>query len=1018
MNFATWSLRNPIPIIVLFALLTMAGLWSFVRLPIQDMPDIEDPTVNIELAQPGVTPAQLETEVARPVENAIASLDRLAHMRTTITDGKVEINVEFALDKPLSEALSEVKDAVDGIRATLPKDLEEPSISAVKVFGGSLATYAVTSAKLDEEALSWFLDDVISKRIWAIPGVGRFERIGGVDREITVEIDPESAMASGATPMSVSRALQSMQNQFSGGRGKFGAGDQSVRVSALVPDAHALERIAIPLPNGSYAKLGDIGQVEDGIRERSQIALLDGRAVVGFRIFPTKGADATKLASAVASEVAALVAETPGLQVDRVASSVGQILQQYDGSMNMLYEGSALAMLVVWLFLRDWRAMVVAAVSLVLSILPVFAGMELLGFSLNTLTLLAVAVTIGILVDDVIVEVENVKRHQMTGKPIRQATADAVQEIAMVVLATTLCLVCAFLPTAIMPGIPGLLFKQFGWTAIIAVLSSLLVARTLTPLLAVWMLRSGMGQAPTDSRLMRLYLASVEWCLSHRLATMAAAGLFFVASLVFVPLIPTGLIPADDVGTTTITIEMAPGTALDATKKKMEEVRRALAAVRGVEHVFAVAGTAGAQGGDSNNAELLVTLASREVRPSQPVIEDLLRGTLRDVPGARFSVGSDGLGQRVELMLASDDPDALRQSARAIVREMRSLAGVSNVKSTASLERSEIVIRPDTVAAAERGISTEQIGNTVRVATGGDFDNALGRLNFDSRQVFLRVRFSGSVRADPQSLANIRISGSKGLIPLSSIADISVESGQTEIERFDRTRYISINADLRGASFGDTMAEVMSLRSVESLPSGVFFVQSGGGEVAADLQTGFITAIATGIFCVYGVLVVLFKDFAQPVTILSAIPFSLGGALALLLVSGSQLNVPSLIGMVMLIGVVTKNSILLVEYAIMAMQDDTRSVRDALIDACQRRARPIIMTSVAMIAGMAPVAVGLGSDTAFRQPMALAVIGGLLTSTVLSLLIVPVVFSCVRSARRRFSMQAGLAGASGGKVAR
>nr|WP_298689703.1 efflux RND transporter permease subunit [uncultured Dongia sp.] len=1002
MNFATWSIRNPIAVVVLFALLTISGLWSFAHLPIQDMPDIEQPTVNVELSQPGVTPSQLETEVARPVENAIAPLDRLAHITTTITDGQVVIKVEFELGKPLAEALSEVKEAVDSIRSTLPKDMEEPSVSAVKIMGDAILVYAVKSAQMDEVALSWFLDDVVARKISKISGVGRFLRVGGVDREITVEVDAEAAMAIGVTPMIVSRALEAMQKQLSGGRGEFGEGDQAVRISALVPDAESLEGIAISLPDGGYAKLGEIAEVRDGVRERVEIALLDGQSAIGIKIFPAKGADITTVARAISTELGTLVAATEGLQVETLSNRIDQTWEQYEGSMHMLYEGGALAILVVWLFLRDLRATAVAAIALLLSIIPVFAGMDVLGFSLNTLTLLALTVTIGILVDDVIVEVENIKRHATAGKPMALATADAVVEISIVVLATTLCVVCAFLPTTIMPGIPGLLFKQFGWTAIIAALSSLLVARILTPVLAVWLLRSSADHASGDGRVMRTYLAVVDWCLAHRVSIVVAAGLFFAASILLLPLIPSGLLPADDVGHTTINIEMAPGATLDATMGKAEEVRNALASVRGIEHMFAIVGSGGdGQASARNKAELLVTLVAEEVRAGQAVVEDLVRAVLDDVPGARFSVGSGGLGQRVELLLASDDTSALRRSARAIEREMRGLAGVSNVRSSASLERAEIVIRPDTVRAAERGIETQEIGDSVRIATGGDFDSQVGRLNLDNRQVFLRVRLAEPARMDRQAFGNMRIPGAKGLVPLSSIGEISIESSLAQIDRFDRERYITISADLGSSAFGRTMAAVMSLSSVKLLPSSVAFIEAGDAEISGDLQTGFGTAIVAGILCVYGVLVVLFRDFLQPVTILSAIPFSLGGALALLLISGSQLDVPSLIGMVMLIGVVTKNSILLVEYAIFGMRNGNLSVHDALIDACHKRARPIIMTTVAMIAGMAPIAAGLGSDTSFRQPMALAVIGGLLTSTALSLLVVPVVFSCISSARER-----------------
>lgn len=1001
-NFATWSIRNPIPVVVLFALLALAGLWSFGHLPIQDLPDLDYPTVKIELSQPAVTASQLETEVARPVENAIASLDRLAHMTTSITEGRVSIQVFFDLGKPLAEALSEVKEAVDGIRSALPKDLEEPSVSAVKIGGDPILVYAVKSSAMNEEALSWFLDDVVARKISKVSGVGRFLRTGGVDREITVEINPEAAAAIGVTPMIVSKALGAMQKQLSGGRGGLGEGDQSVRVSALVPDARSLENIAISLPNGSHVRLRELAKIRDSIRERSEIAILDGQAAIGFKIFPAKGADVTRVARSVEGEVEALVAANRGLQAKIISSSVRQTQDQYEGSMSMLYEGGILAMIVVWLFLRDLRATAIAAVSLALSILPTFIAMHMLGYSLNILTLLALAVTIGVLVDDVIVEIENIKRHATGGKPMMRAAVDAVSEIALVVVATTLCLVCAFLPTTLMPGVPGLLFKQFGWTAIIAVLCSLLVARTLTPMMAAWLLRSGSDVATNDGPLMRLYLMTASWCLTHRLATTVMAGAFFAASVLLVPLLPSGLVPADDLGYSTVNVELAPGSALATTKEKVEEIREALASVKEVEHVFAVVGSGGSEAvGGGNKAELLVTLVSEEARPRQAVVEGLIRAALSDVPGARFSVGSGGLGEGVELLLASDDADALRNSARAIEREMRSLAALSNIRSSASLERGEVVIRPDTVKAAERGVATEAIGDSVRVATVGDFDDQVGRMSFDSRQVFLRVRLAEAARSDDQAFGNMRVQGLKGSVPLSSIAEISIAGGPTQIDRYDRQRYVSISADIGSSSFGTTMAQVMSLPAVTSLPPSVSFIEAGDTEVASDLQSGFMAAIAAGIFCVYGVLVILFKDFSQPVTILSPIPLSLGGALGLLLVSGSQLDVPSLIGMIMLIGVVTKNSILLVEYAIVGMQDNDLSVRDALIEACHKRARPIVMTTVAMIAGMAPVAIGFGSDASFRQSMALAVIGGLLTSTALSLLIVPVVFSWVSSFKER-----------------
>lgn len=994
MNFATWSIRNPVPVIVLFVLLTGAGIWGLSRLPIQDMPDVERPTVNVKLSQPGVAPAQLETEIARPVEDAIASLDRLVHLGTTLTEGEVSIRVEFELGKSLSDALLETKQAVDSIRSTLPRDMEEPTVSAVKVGGDAILIYAIASAKLDEMRLSWFVDDVVGKEITKIPGVGRFERVGGVDREVAIEVDPARLQALDVTALDVSRAVRAMQMQASGGRGQLGNAEQSVRVVALAREARDLKELTIVLPNGRHVRLEQLGNIRDGIADRSGLALLNGKPAIGFKIYPAKGADETRISAEADRVLAHIAGSHDGLTIDLVSGTVAHTQEQYDGSMHMLYEGAALAVIVVWLFLRDLRATFIAAIALPLSILPAFAAMSFLGYSLNTLTLLALAVTVGILVDDAIVEVENIQRHAQAGKSMRQAAGDAVTEIALAVFATTICLLLVFLPTTMMPGIPGLLFAQFGWTAIIAILASLLVARLLTPMMAAYLLVPGRHEA-ADGPLTRWYLAVVSWCLIHRKSTVAGAIVFFVGSMLMVPFIPAGLVPASDNGYTTINVEMAPGSSLDATAAMAEQVRRALDPVPGIKSVFAIVGDTSDSGdiGDVSKAAIILTLLNRNDRLPQLAVENAIRVALRQVPGARFSVGSGGLGERLELMLASEDVHALETSATAVERDMRKLPSLANITSTASLERPEIVIRPDTARAAELGVTTEEIGELVRIATSGDFDSQVGRLNLDSRQIYLRVRLLEAARTDPETFRNLRISGKGRLVVLSSVADIAIEGGPAQIDRFDRQRFVTIAADLGGVPLGTALDAVMSLPSVKALPSNVSFIEAGDAEIAGDLQSGFLMAIVVGIVSVFSVLVVLFKDVFQPVTILSAIPLSFGGALVMLLISGSELDVPSLIGIVMLVGVVTKNSILLVEYTVLGMQERGLALAEALLDACHKRARPIVMTSVAMIAGMAPIAAGFGADASFRQPMALAVIGGLLTSTVLSLVVVPVVFS-------------------------
>ncbi len=1010
MNLATWSIRDPIPSLLLFALLTLAGLWGFQSLSVQDLPDFALPSVRVSLAQPGVAPAQLETEVARKVEDSLASLSGLRHIQTTITEGTVSIEVQFEIGTSISDALIDVKDAVDRIRSNLPPDLLQPAVSAERADDESVLTYAVERTGMDEKALSWFVDDTLAKTLLRVPGVERVERIGGVTREVQVLLDPALLAAHGATVADASRALGNIQQQSSGGRARFGLQEQAMRTIATVRQASELSALTLTLPDGRFLRLDQVAAVQDTSAERQQSALLDGKPVVGFRLFRAKAKDVTRLAEAVEQSLAQLERSHTDLKTTLLAGTVEQTREQFDGSMQMLYEGAALAILVVWLFLRNWRATLVAASALPLSILPTFVAMWWFGFSLNTVTLLALCVVVGILVDDAIVEVENIERHATSGLPIREATSHAVTEIAPAVIATTMALVVVFLPTAMMSGVAGLFFREFGWTAVAAVLASLLVARLLTPMMAVWLLKPSPHVAKNmerpDSRVMSWYLEAVSWCLSWRRRTVAFAALFLAASLALVPLLPVGLIPASDRGFTTVNVELPPGSALEDTLAVSEEARKRLRAVSGVRQVLSTVGVAGEGEGEAAIGEvrrgaLLVTFAPRSERQDQTAIENAIRSALRPVAGARFTVSGGNLGEKLALILSSDDACALAASAAALKRELREIRGLSNITPSSNIERPEIVVRPHLTLAAEQGISTVAIGETVRFATTGDLDTELPRLDLDERQIYVRVRLPENVRRDPAAVGNLRVRGNQGLVPLEHVASLELRGGPAEIARYDRRRQVTVEAELGGMPLGDTLNSAMALPSIVNLPSSVQIVESFDAELMADFGTAFGLALLAGVLSIYTVLVLLFRDFLQPITILSAIPLSVGGAFIALLLGGSELGIPSMIGLVMLMGIVTKNSILLVDYAVLAMRERGLALQEALLDACHKRARPIVMTTAAMVAGMLPIALGFGADASFRRPMALAVIGGLITSTALSLLVVPVVFSYIHGFGRR-----------------
>lgn len=1005
MNLATWSIRNPAPTVILFTLLALAGFWGFRSLPVQYLPDTSLPTVNVVLAEPGTAPAQLETEVARRVEDSLATLNGLKHIRTAITDGQVSITVEFVLEKPLAEALIETKDAVDRVRSDLPPDLQQPSVSAVPINNDPMLVYAMASPRKDEEALSWFVDDTVAKAVLAVKGVGRFERTGGVQREVRIEVDPVRLAAQGVTATDVSRALRQVQQESSGGQGRLGGSDQAVRTVATVRQASELEALPIVLPDGRKVRLDQVAAVRDAIAERTQAALLDGKPAVGFKIYRAKNSDEPRIAAGVRAALQKLQQADPSLRFTQVSGSVAYTLAQYKGSMDMLYEGAILAVVVVFLFLREWRATLIVAAALPLSVLPAFAVMSWLGYSLNILTLLALAVVVGILVDDAIVEVENIERHSRMGKPVLEAVGEAVTEIALAVTATTMSLVAVFLPTAFMGGVPGLLFKQFGWTAVAAVLASLLVARLLTPLMAARWLKTKPGQEKADGRIMAWYLSTVRWCLGHRRATAALAMLAFFGAIALVPLIPTGLIPPSDSGFTAVNIELPPGSSIGNTLSVAAAAREAIRSSPGVEDVFTTVGDAqqGASGnggsaqkaGAVRNAALIVKLLPRERRAKQVDVENVLRAKLLNVPGARFHVGSGRPGESMELILSSDNDQALKVSAEAIQRQLLGVKGLSNVSTTASLERPEIIVRPDLQRAADLGVTTASIGDAVRIATSGDFDAGVARLNLDNRQVYIRARMGDGSLTDLNTLANMRVDGKDGPVALSSVADLSISSGPSEIDRYDRHRYVTLDADLGGTSLGVALAAAKALPAVKALPSSVRLIDSGDAETQGELASDFGLAILIGVLCVFCVLVLLFKDFLQPITILSALPLSFGGAFLGLLFARSELDLPAFIGLIMLMGIVSKNSILLVEYTIVGLRDRGLSLHEAILEACHARARPVIMTTAAMTAGMAPMVLGFSADSSFREPMAAAVIGGLLSSTGLSLLVVPVVFTYV-----------------------
>jgi len=1018
MNFSAWSIRNPVPALLLFVLLTALGLIGFRYLQIQDFPDMDLPTIQISATLEGAAPSQLETEVARKIEDKLASLSRLDHVVTTITDGAVAISASFEIDKNGEEALSEVRNAVDSARADLPASMASPTVSKLTAAGAAFLTYTIESARLDKKDLSWFVDNDVAKALLAVKGVASVSRVGGIDREVHVDLDPTLMAGLGVTPSDVSARLRATQKDSSGGQGDIGGLRQSTRMIATVGTPAEVGAITVPMADGRYVRLDQIARISDSQADPTTLAFRDGRPVIGFQVTRSRGYSDVGVADAVRVAISRFQQGRPEVEIVEASNTVAPIKDNYEGSMHLLLEGALLAIVVVWCFLRNWRATFISATALPLSIIPTFGFMALAGYSLNTITLLSLSLVVGVLVDDAIVEIENIERHLRMGKTPFQAAMEAADEIGLAVIATTFTLVAVFLPTAFMSGIPGKFFRQFGVTASVAVLVSLLVARLLTPMMAAYLLKPLQAgeHGATDGPLMTRYLGWVHVLLSRRKATVVAVVLFFVAAIGAATFLSTSFMPAQDKAQSTVTLKLAPGSTLDATAATGRRAAELLRTLPEVHSVFISAGTATGGGGpvmtssaDLTSATLTVDLVPRgERKLKQSGVEAKMREVLRSLPGARVTVGGGNSGEALQITLASDDPQALARAAAEAETQLRTLKGIGNVTSSTALQRPEIQIRPDSARAASFGVTSEALGDAVRFATYGDYSTALPKLNLPQRQIAIRVRMDPAMRGDLDMVNNLRVPGSKGTVSLGSVADVELGSGPSQIDRLDRSRNVTLTVELNGRAIGDVQREALALPVLRSLPAGVRSVDQGDVQRMSELFQSFGIAMAIGVFCIYAVLVLLFHDFLQPVTILAALPLAMGGALFALWMTHQAFSMPVVIGVLMLMGVVTKNSILLVEYAVLARRQRGLGRLDALVDACHKRARPIVMTTVAMGAGMLPNALGLGAEPSFRQPMAIVVIGGLLTSTVLSLLVVPVVFTYVDDllqAGRRFVLR-------------
>ncbi|MEB3283878.1 MAG: efflux RND transporter permease subunit [Candidatus Sericytochromatia bacterium] len=1007
MNISAWAIKRPIPVILLFLVLTLLGLSSYLKLGINDNPDVDFPLVVVSITQAGASPAELETEVTRKVEDALVGITGLDHITSTISEGLSLTSCEFKIGTQTDKALNDVRDAVAKVRQTLPGDINEPSITQPNFSGEPFITYTVASERRSVADLSRLIDEDITRALLTVPGVAQVKRSGGLTREVRVELDPARLRALGLNVEGVNAQLRQLNVNLPGGRAEAGGQEQSIRTLGSAPSVEALRNFPIRMENGQTVPLATLGHVEDGYAEVRQKAFLNGRPCVAFSVVRSQSSALVQTEAATREAVHDLAKTLPAdVKVELVSTLADFTRDAHTATMDALYMGAALAVIVIFIFLRNGPAVLISALAIPLSVIATFWVMKMLGYTLNGMTTLALTLVVGILVDDAIVDLENIYRHIGMGKSPMKAALEATDEIGLAIVATTMTIVAVFIPVGFMGGIPGMFFRSFGVTVAVAVLFSLLVARTLTPMLAAYLLPRTLVHAEDRSTYRKHYLRALDWALAHRWKTLGGATLVFFASLALIPILPKGFITLGDIGQATVQISLPSGATIDDTESVVKQVEALLSSRPESKLLFSTVGTASNSAGGSlvqtgtsvTRASVNVVLTPRAERSvSLDDFQNSLRDALTRIPGARVAFaqfGATGSAKPVNILLRGANGLQLERVGEQLLREMRALPELRDVTSSTAELRPEVQIRPRLIEAAEQGVSVADIGRTVRLGTQGDVDFNLAKFNAGNRQVNIRVQLQSEARGNLSSIGDLLIVGRYGPIPLRTVADISFGTGPVQIDRYDRARQITFTANLTQGNLGDALAKIQRLPTLQNLPAGINQGTVGDSKIMIDIFTETVLALGAGIMFIYVVLILLFGGFLQPLTIMMALPLSFGGALAGLLVFGKELGLYALIGVIMLMGLVTKNSILLVEYALMARQKGADR-KDALLQAGRDRLRPILMTTIAMIAGMLPIALEIGTGTEVLSPMAVAVIGGLITSTAFTLIVIPAVFTII-----------------------
>jgi len=1011
-NISAWSIRNPVVPIVVFLGLLFMGMFSFGGMGVNDNPDIDFPAATVRISQPGAAPSEIETQITQLVEAAVRNINGVDLISSTAREGSSNTFVQFEIGVDADQGVNDVKNAIDQIRGDLPDGILEPRISRIDVTGNTLAYFAVQATDMTIEQLSWFVDDTVAKRLLSVNGMAAVSRGGGVDREIRVILDPPKMQALGVTASQVNAALRQVNLDAAGGRAEIAGSRQSVRVLGNAKSAYDLGQTQISLGGGKTIKLSSIANISDGFAEQTRIGKIRGKQVVTFAMDRAKGASDVSVYDDSMLVLEQIEKENPGTKFERLFSTIEYTKGQYRSSIAAMVEGALLAVVVVFLFLRDWRATLISAIAIPLSAIPTFWFMDMLGFSLNTMSLLALGLVAGVLVDDAIVEIENIVRHMRMGKSAYQASIDAADEIGLAVVATTFSIVAVFFPVGLMPGISGQFFKNFGFTVVAAVLMSLAVARMISPMIAAYFLRAKGKADHAKGPWMDRYIVMLKWTLDHSRAKAYAAGggfrrkfaslfldhriwlvgvgfLAFALTILLFVITPAQFFPTTNNDFSRVNIEMVPGTTIKQTEAVSGRVAELLEEQQEVQNAL--------ERISEGSASIFITLKEDRVRTSIEFERDLAPA-LSNMADARVSFasqsGGGGTGRDISIMLSGSDPVLLDQTAAQLAEEMKGVKEVRAPRVNADMRRPEIIITPRLDLAAQMGVTTAALSQTIRIATLGDINQNSAKFSLSDRQIPIRVMLPEKSRQELSTLANLPVpTTTGGSVPLSRVADISFGSGPTTIQRQDQKRRVFVGADLaQDVVKGDAMAKINKLPTMENLPQGVSNAPFGQDVWQQEMVKSFITAVIQGVILVFAVLVLLYRRFMSPLVNMSSLMLAPLGGVLFIWASGNALSLPVFIGILMLLGIVGKNSILLIDFALIEIEKGVDKF-DAIVEAGRKRAQPIVMTTAAMVAGMIPTAISLSGDGAWRAPMGIVVIGGLIVSTILTLALVPAWFS-------------------------